>query len=102
VFRRQFDMTRRPQPNMRLGSGSLVKELEEGLRDPEGIGTPQEDQKSQVNWTLGGLPETEPPTKMHSSAGPSPLCHIYIADVQLGLYVDPLTTRVGAVPDSDA
>jgi len=35
IFRRQFVMTRRPQQNIRLGSGSLVKDFGEELRDLE-------------------------------------------------------------------
>jgi hypothetical protein len=33
------------------------------------IGTMQEDQQSQLTWTLGSS-ETEPPTKGHAEAGP--------------------------------
>jgi hypothetical protein len=35
-------------------SETLVEELGEGLSDPEGIGTPQEDQQSQLTWNLAG------------------------------------------------
>jgi hypothetical protein len=53
----------------------------------KGIGAPQEDQQSQLTWTLGAL-KSEPPTKEHTRAGPGPLCK-YVADVQLGLHVGP-------------
>ena len=39
---------RDPQPNNGLSLDSLVRKLEEGLRDPEGIGTPKEDHQSQL------------------------------------------------------
>ena len=42
-----------------------MEELEEGSRALEGIGTPQEDQQSQLTWNLGGS-ETEPPTTEHT------------------------------------
>jgi hypothetical protein len=49
------------------------------------IGTSQEDQKSQLAWTLW-FSESEPPTKEHTQARlRSP--HTCIADVQLGLHV---------------
>jgi hypothetical protein len=38
------------------------RKVREGLRDPEGIEIPQEDQQS-TNLDPWGLPETEPPTK---------------------------------------
>ena len=31
-----------------------MEELGEGLRDPEGIASPQEDQQNQLTWTFGG------------------------------------------------
>jgi hypothetical protein len=42
------------------------------------------------------LPETEPPTKKHTQAGPS--LTPYGADVHLGLHVGPTITDTGAVP----
>jgi hypothetical protein len=39
---------RDPQPNLRW----FVKALGEGLRNPEEIGTPREDQPSQLTWIL--------------------------------------------------
>jgi hypothetical protein len=38
---------------------------------PKGIGTPQEDQKSQLNWTLGFFRVR---TKGYTQAGPRPPC----------------------------
>lgn len=52
-----------------------MDELEEGLRAPEGIGTPQEAQESQLLWTLGGLLETEPPINEYTWAGPKAPTH---------------------------
>ena len=40
---------------IRLSLGTLMEELGEGLRALEGIGTLQEDQQSQLTWTLGAL-----------------------------------------------
>ena len=37
-----------------LSSENLIEELEEGLKAPKGMGTPQEDQQSQLTWTLRG------------------------------------------------
>jgi hypothetical protein len=53
---------------------------------PKGIGTPQEDQQSQLTWTLRA--ETEPPTKEQTQAGSRPP-HTYVADVQLSLHLGP-------------
>ena len=50
-----------------------------------------------INLNPWGLPETEPPTKEHTRAGPRPLAHR-----QLGLHEDPPTTGAGAYPDSVA
>jgi len=36
-----------------------MEELGEGLRAQSGIGTPQEDQQSQLTWTLGTLRTTD-------------------------------------------
>jgi len=44
---------RDPQPNIRRSLGSLVKELREGLRVLKKTGTLQEDQQTQLTWTLG-------------------------------------------------
>jgi hypothetical protein len=40
------------QPNIGQSSGNLVEELGEELRDPKRIGNPQEDQQSQLTWTV--------------------------------------------------
>jgi hypothetical protein len=45
---------RHPQPNSGWGLGTLIEE-EEGSRALKGIGTPQEDQQSQLTWTLWAL-----------------------------------------------
>ena len=50
-------------------------ELWEGLKTLKGIGTPQEDQQSQLR-DLWELSETEPPTKEHTQAGPRHLARV--------------------------
>jgi hypothetical protein len=45
------------------------------------------------------LTKTEPPTKDHACAGPSQSPYTYIAGMQLGLHMCPLTIGVGAVTD---
>jgi len=62
------------------------KNMGEGLQAWKGIGTPQEDQQSQLTWALGRISETEPPTKEHTWAG-CRLPYTYVADVQLDLHV---------------
>ena len=74
-----------------------MEELGEGLRTLKEIGTPQEDEQSQLTWTLG-LSETEPLAKEHTQAGPSPPNHTYVTDMQLCLHGSPPSTGVGAVP----
>ena len=58
-----------------MALGSLVQGLGEGLRDPEESGIPQEDQQSN-NMDPWRFPETEPPTKDHTWAGPRSLAHM--------------------------
>ena len=53
---------------LRMSLESLVEDWEEELRDPEGIGTPQEDLQSQLTWTIGGS-ETESLTKEQAWSG---------------------------------
>jgi hypothetical protein len=65
----------------------------EGMRALKGIGTPHEDQKGQLTWTLEAL-RLEPPTKVHKWPGPRPP-HTHIADVQLGLHVSPEQLELG-------
>ena len=48
------DKYRHPQPNNGQILGTIMKQQEEGLW-PEGIRTPQEDQKSQLTWIFGAL-----------------------------------------------
>jgi hypothetical protein len=59
-------------------------------------------QQGQLTWTLGGLSETEPPTKEHIWGGcrfpPPP----HVADLQLGLYVGPKHLEWGAIPKAVA
>ena len=70
-----------------------MEEYGEGLQAPKEIGIPQEDNQSQLTWTLG-LSETEPPTKEHTQAELRPL-HTNVADVQLGLHVGPKQLEQG-------
>jgi hypothetical protein len=49
------DRYRHPQPNSGWSLGTLMEELGEGLRAMKGIETLQEDQQSQLTWTLWGL-----------------------------------------------
>ena len=72
-----------------------------GLRDLKEIGTPQEEQQNKPTWTFGGPLGTDLPIKEQSQVEPNP-SPIYVAGVQLGCCVGPLTTGAGAVPDSVA
>ena len=76
-------MYRHPQPNSGLIFGNAYGRRGERIAEPEEIGTPQEDQQSQV-WTLWA----EPPTKEHSWASPRSPC-THGADEHLELHVDP-------------
>jgi 2-iminoacetate synthase ThiH len=49
------DRYRHLQPNSGWSLETLMEELEEGLQALKGIGTPQEDQESQLTWILGAL-----------------------------------------------
>lgn len=49
------DRCRDQQLNIVWSLGTLMTELEEGLRAPKGIGTLQEAQQSQLPWTCGDL-----------------------------------------------
>ena len=70
--------------------GSLIEDLGVGLRDPEGVVTLQEDQQSQLTWTLAWrLSESEPTTKEHTGLDLGIPAYMYVADVQLGLHVGP-------------
>jgi len=55
--------------------------------DPKGIGTLQEDQQSQLTWTLGALRDGTT-NKEHTQARARP-SGSYVADVQLGFHVGP-------------
>ena len=59
----------------------------EGLRNLEGLGTLQEDQRSQLTLTLGGSQglNHQPKSTYGLDIGP----HTYVADVQLCLHVGP-------------
>jgi hypothetical protein len=71
-------------PNIRQSCG-IVEELGEGLKDPEGIETPQKDQQNQLIWTLGSSQRLNyQPKRKHGLdlAHPNPP-YIYIVDIQL-------------------
>jgi hypothetical protein len=71
-----------------------------GLRDHKGIGTPKDDQLSQVTWTLGDFQRLnhQPKSTYGLDIGP----HTYVADVQLCLHAGPPITGIRAVPKSVA
>jgi hypothetical protein len=58
------------------GWGVLWKSEGIELSEPDGSRTPQEYLHSQLNWTRGGLTETELQTKEHAGAGPRQLTHL--------------------------
>ena len=66
-----------------------MAELREGLRKPEGIGTLQEDQQSQLAWTLGGS------QRLTHQPKPNELYTAPASDAQLGLHVGPPASEVG-------
>jgi hypothetical protein len=70
-----------------LKLGDFWGRIKGRIASQKGIETLQEGQQSQQTWTLG-LSETEPSTKVHTWAGPRPP-HMYVADMQLGLHVEP-------------
>jgi hypothetical protein len=49
------DGYKHPQPNSNEAWGLSWKNRRENFRFQKGIGTPQEDQQSQLTWTLGAL-----------------------------------------------
>ena len=51
MFRRYFQQTINPQPNLRLRMGIPMLELLEGLKELKGIATPQEEQQISTNKT---------------------------------------------------
>jgi hypothetical protein len=63
-------------PNIRWSSGSHMEELREGLRNPKRKGILQEDQQSQLTWTLGSSQRTNhQPKNIHRmDVGPLHIC----------------------------
>jgi hypothetical protein len=55
-----------------------MEELGEGSTASEGLRTPQDNQQSQLTWTLGGLSETETPSKKHLQARHRPSAHMMV------------------------
>ena len=77
-----------------------MEELGEWLRATKGRETPQKEQQSQLNWTLGGYQRlTHQPKSVH---GLNLAISMYVADVQLGLHVGSSKTWVGAIPKAAA
>ena len=72
---------------------------EEGFRGPKKTVTPQEDQESELTWTLGDSQRLNLQPKSIQGLDLSPP---HISDIQLGLSVGPPTTGVGVVPESIA
>ena len=83
--------------NIRWSSKSLVENLGEQLRNLEQIGTPQEDQQSQLTWTLGGLQKLSHQSKSICclELTPPPTCSAWF-------HVDPPKTAMRAIPESIA
>jgi hypothetical protein len=66
--------------------GDSYGRIREGLWAPNRIGTPQNNQQSQLTWTLGVLRDRT--TDQRTYTGWIIAC-TYVADVQLGLHVGP-------------
>ena len=66
----------------------------------KGIETPQKDQQNQITWTLGALRDCN--TNQRAYTGSSYALHIYVANVQLSLYVSPKQLVCGATTNSAA
>ena len=73
-----LDRYRYPQSNITQNSGSIVVELEEGLRNPKRTGIPQADEQSQFTWTLGDSqrPNYQPKSIQGLDLSTQPLPHI--------------------------
>jgi hypothetical protein len=77
--------------------------LGEILRAPKEIGTPQEDQQSQLTWIIGCSKRLS--HQVQSIHGLDPVTPLYVADVQLGLHMgheqlEPCYPKAGAYVDS--
>ena len=68
--------------------GDSYGRIGRSISNLEEIGTPQEDQQSQLIWTLW-LSESESSSKEPTWTEPRPPC-TYVANVQLGLHVGPI------------
>lgn len=80
-----------------MSSGSLLEELGEGFRIPEGIGTAQEDQQSQLTCTSVSCQRLN---YQRAYMGWTEARCTYAADKQLGFPVCTPTTGKGPVPES--
>ena len=70
------------------GAGGVLQKLGESLRGLKRTGTPQEEQQSQLTWTLGGSQRlNHQPKSIQEWTALQP--DTYVADVQLGLHLSP-------------
>jgi hypothetical protein len=79
-----------------------MEELGEELMDPEGIRMPEENQQSQLIWTLGGSQRLGHQPKNIEGLYLVPHPCTYIVDVQCGLHTGSPTIGVGTVSESVA
>lgn len=82
-----------------LSSESLLEKFRERLRNLNRIQIPQEDQHSQLTWTLGGSQRLNHQQKSLQELDVAPHKHTCAAHVQLGLHVGPSTIGADADPD---
>jgi hypothetical protein len=66
------------------------------LKALKGMGTPQEDQQSQLTWSSGSSQSLSHQTKNIYELEQAP--GTYVEDVQLSLHVDPSTTWTEGLP----
>ena len=66
-----------------------MEEMGEGLKDSKRTGTPQEDQQSQLTWTLGGSQRLNHQRKYIHGLDLTPTPKIYEADMQLHVGLPP-------------
>lgn len=97
-----WNKCRDPQPNIRELGQSCVR-VGGKIEEPGGNKNSTRRPSTSTNLYIWGFPETEPPAKEHTRAGPSPWHpYTYVLHVQLGLWVGAPTTGMGSYPDSVA
>ena len=87
----------RPTAKHQVELGSLVEEVARELSKQKGSGIPQ-DIQSQLTWSYEGSQRLDHQPKIMLLQEVS--LYTFVADVQLGLHVSPVTSRVKAVSDS--